>query len=386
MDGGIESVTHSLAGEFSRRGYKCLVVYYVEPTGPIDRSGTPFEAQAWFGEKPDFDIVGFARDNKAGIVINNCIRHKAYNADLLERLSGAGCGVYTVFHASPGYELVYLRNKYFCSDNRNLGWRIKKLINIHLRYDSYYRKRRNKLVANHTEQIKAVDKLVLLSDRYKDKFMTTYDIPEKYRNKLATVSNPLRFPYQAESEYVAGKEKEVLMVARLEELDKRVSLALTMWAAVERTGRFPDWKFSIVGHGPDEGRYARMIEEMGLKKVSLEGRRDSLPYYRRASIIVMTSPREGFPMVLPEAMQNGVVPVVFDTFEALHDIVADGRDGFIVPEGDMDGFAKRVMELMSDEGMRQEMARSAVAEIGRYTIENVADRWEELFRMDITEQ
>jgi len=50
---------------------------------------------------------------------------------------------------------------------------------------------------------------------------------------------------------------------------------------------------------------------------------------------MMTSRFEGWPMVLMEAMQMGVVPVVYNSFESLSDIVVDGENGYIIPNNDL---------------------------------------------------
>jgi glycosyltransferase involved in cell wall biosynthesis len=60
---------------------------------------------------------------------------------------------------------------------------------------------------------------------------------------------------------------------------------------------------------------------MGLKRVNFEGYRNPQPFYKRASIFVMTSANEGFPMTLIEAQQNGCVPVVMNSFSALREII-----------------------------------------------------------------
>ena len=67
---------------------------------------------------------------------------------------------------------------------------------------------------------------------------------------------------------------------------------------------------------------------------------------------MMTSAYEGWPMTLMEAMQNGCVPIVFDSFKAVYDIVDSDINGVIVSNGDMDTYHRELVRLMSDDNYR----------------------------------
>ena len=90
-------------------------------------------------------------------------------------------------------------------------------------------------------------------------------------------------------------------------------------------------------------------------------------------------------MTLTEAQQKGCVPVVMDTFSSLHDIVADGRNGFIVPDGDLDVFVERMERLMTDVKERDEMAWNAVRDSRRFKMEHIGPKWVELFEALVKE-
>lgn len=56
---------------------------------------------------------------------------------------------------------------------------------------------------------------------------------------------------------------------------------------------------------------------------------------------MMTSIWEGLPMTLIEAMHYGCVPIAFDSFAALYDLIDNGNNGFIIPNNDIDCFVKK---------------------------------------------
>lgn len=85
------------------------------------------------------------------------------------------------------------------------------------------------------------------------------------------------------------------------------------------------------------GRWSRkrnLVEkviQLKLNNVLFEGFQSPLEYYKRASLLILTSEYEGFPLVLAEAMSFGVIPVVYGSYSAVYDIISDGVDGVILP-------------------------------------------------------
>ena len=57
---------------------------------------------------------------------------------------------------------------------------------------------------------------------------------------------------------------------------------------------------------------------------------------------------EPFGLVVTEAMAAGV-PVVAFANDAMPEIIEDGKTGFLVPEGDTDSAAERVLRILEDD-------------------------------------
>lgn len=125
----------------------------------------------------------------------------------------------------------------------------------------------------------------------------------------------------------------------------------------------------------DRKLYEHIIRNEHIPDVTLEGRQNPVPYYKEASIFLMTSKSESWGLTLTEAQQMGVVPIAFDTYASLREIITDGENGVIINESDVDGYVCRMKELMSDNMLRQRMARQAVISTQRFSQERIAEMW-----------
>ena len=197
-------------------------------------------------------------------------------------------------------------------------------------------------------------------------------------SKYVVIPNGLSFDFTPCLDELT-KHKVALIVSRLDEPFKRLSLALRIWAQVKQDPISEGWVLRIVGHGNDRKLYERIIRNEHIPDVSLEGRQDPVPYYKEASIFLMTSRSESWGLTLTEAQQMGVVPIAFDTYASLREIITDGNDGVIITEGDVDGYVLRMKELMRDDALRQYMAKQAIHSSYRFSQEKIAQKWKTLF-------
>ena len=217
------------------------------------------------------------------------------------------------------------------------------------------------------------DRTVLLSKAYIPLFKSYCRLDDD--GKFRIIHNALSFNEQLPIEEISKKKSIVLIVSRLDEVQKRLSLALEIWDEVKKHQESDGWILKIVGHGEDEDMYRRMISQMAIPDVQLLGRKASKPYYEEASIYLMTSRSEGQPLTLSEAQQFGVVPIVFDTFASLADIVTDGEDGIIIPEGDIKAYVSALMKLMANKELRDTMAQNAIRNSAHFSQETIANDW-----------
>jgi glycosyltransferase involved in cell wall biosynthesis len=144
--------------------------------------------------------------------------------------------------------------------------------------------------------------------------------------------------------------------------------------------KHPDWQLKICGGGPRQQALEKLIGNLGLEQnVVLAGPVRNLgPELANASMYALSSRREGFPMVLLEAMSKGLPVVSFDCPTGPREIVRDRENGMLVPHQDVDALAAAMIEMIEDEELRRRCGAGALATAERYSIDVIGARWEEL--------
>lgn len=174
--------------------------------------------------------------------------------------------------------------------------------------------------------------------------------------------------------------KRVIAVGRLD-YQKGFDRLINVWELVKKNSASEGWRLDIFG----QGEWLDMLEEMIQSKGLSDSTKLNVPTdeiakeYAGSSILAMTSHYEGFPMVMIEAMSAGLPVVTFDYKCGPRDIISDGIDGLIVPDGDLNAFADTLLQLMTDNERRRKIGRAATKVIDRYAEDTVMLQWTSLF-------
>ena len=152
-------------------------------------------------------------------------------------------------------------------------------------------------------------------------------------------------------------------------------------AFAQIAGDHPAWRVRICGKGELRRRLERQVDRAGLTgRVELAGAvKDMGAAMAHASVFVLSSRAEGFPLILLEAMGKGLAPVAFDCRTGPADIIDDRRNGLLVPDGDVDALAAAMSEMMADEDLRRRCAAAARDTVREYDMATaIGPRWEAL--------
>jgi glycosyltransferase involved in cell wall biosynthesis len=91
----------------------------------------------------------------------------------------------------------------------------------------------------------------------------------------------------------------------------------------------------------------------------------------------MTSLREGFPNALSEAMAVGLPSIAIKCHEGLAELIQDGKNGFLIEEGNEDRFVEVAMTLIEDESLRESIGIRAAKSTEKYNYNKIVSIWNE---------
>ncbi len=377
--GGIERVSYNLVREFIGQGHTVVCVYsQTKGTSPedfVEQLQLPDPEHITDGANVEF-LHGILSKYDIDIIINQAHYAHEIHALCMGAKKDTRAKLVTVFHNAPDYELKVMDD--YCDYIKFSGTgklsTLYKFARRKVMYSLLWRRSYEKGVADRLRrEYDESDATVLLSERFEDKFASLARLRDT--DKLYAVGNPI-MPVTPPS---GPRANQILFVARMTYLHKRVDRMLEIWAEVWRD--YPDWKLFMIGGGDDDAAaqiYA-YAEKLGLENIVFTGTADPEPYYREAKILCLTSTYEGFGMVLVEAQQNGCVPIAYDSYEALSDIVDDGENGFKVRAFSKRQFVRKLRRLMDDAALRERMSKRGLETVRKFDAGAIAGQWIELF-------
>ena len=193
--------------------------------------------------------------------------------------------------------------------------------------------------------------------------------------RITNVPNSVPAPRHPPAEL----EAPVVITAGRLTRQKGYDMLLEAFAVV--ADRHPAWELRIFGGGAKQSALKAQTTELGLDdRVRFGGVTPQLEkQLTEASLYVMSSRFEGFPMVLLEAMTVGLPVVSFDCPTGPAEILTHGHDGLLVPPNDVAGLAAAIEELINDPARRRALGTAAIETSQAYGADAVRTVWERLF-------
>lgn len=144
----------------------------------------------------------------------------------------------------------------------------------------------------------------------------------------------------------------------------------------------------IAGTGEDRPRLEALARSLDLDQrvrfLGFVSEADKSALLRRAWIVSLTSPKEGWGITNLEAAACGT-PVVASDSPGLRESVLDGRTGFLVPHGDVTALAGAFDRIIADPALVTRLGTAGRAFAESFTWESAADHTEAHLRRQVRE-
>lgn len=172
--------------------------------------------------------------------------------------------------------------------------------------------------------------------------------------------------------------KTVIAVAR-QSYEKGLDRLLYIWKLIAE--KHTDWKLEIYGSQNQNLGLEGLAKEYNITSSVrfFEPIKNIEEKYLNSSAYVMTSRSEGFPMVLLEAMSFGLPIIAYDCPIGPRSIIANGKNGFLIPEDDAIAFAEKLSLLITNYELRKVMGTEGKAMVNEYNADDIMLKWKSLF-------
>lgn len=282
---------------------------------------------------------------------------------LLNQLNGRGFDAVIGVHAFISLKLASLRPK--LDARKVIGW-------MHTSYESFFLNPGYYLWKQKVQfqfEMRRLDDIVVLSDTDRAMFLQHMDLP------VTTIYNPLTLTPGPQSRLDG---KRFLGVGRLSHQTKGFDLLIEAFALLAREEK--EWTLDIVGEGPEEEFLRGLIVRHGLnERVKIHPFDKHIEsYYSAASVFVLSSRWEGFPLVLAEAMSHGL-PLIASRLPIVRELLEGKGNTLVFKNKDVNELAAclRQFTTLPPDALR-EMGDTSLKIAGTLQPEAILEKWEEV--------
>lgn len=189
-------------------------------------------------------------------------------------------------------------------------------------------------------------------------------------NNFIVIPNPIKklenYPRKQDSKRV------VLNVGRFVN-EKNQEELIQMFAKIN----MPGWLLYIVGDGPLKEKLEQKIMQLEMQaSIKLIAPVKEIEVVlSQADIFAFTSIYEGFPNALGEAMAYPLACIAYDCIAGPSDMIIDGQNGFLIKEGDTDGYVSKLALLMQSSDLRSYTSERSISIRTKYSLETIGNRY-----------
>lgn len=254
------------------------------------------------------------------------------------------------------------------------GRRFKAIAWEHSSYETYFERKNFYLYKNKklfSDSLIFADKTIVLNEDCKEKYSRNLGLTAE------VIYNPKSFALASQSEL---NNNTILYCGRIDDNFKGVDLLLEAFEKFCKKNS--EWKLLIAGDGPALKKYKKQVETLDCaKRIEFLGSiSDVKEKMLEASIFVLPSRFEGFPMSATEAFECGLPVLAYD-IPAMEPFKESGG-AICVPCFDTNEYAYRMLELVGDISLRRKCGNNAKEFAKQLDINIIGEKWEDILLKD----
>ena len=309
---------------------------------------------------PEGELVSIVKKDRVALTVeNSLVREINPVKDLMALLRLRG------FIKKNGYDIVHTHSSKAGIVGRIAAWMARTPVVVHTVHgwgfhDHMHPLKRGLYVFLEKICRRISDRLIVVTQLDADAGMKYgIGVPDDYEKIYSAIDLD---EFSSVNIDVEAKKKELGLapnapvVGCVGRLSPQKAPDIFMRMAAEVLKSNPRVNFLYVGGGPLRSDIEALIEELGIAdRVVLTGLRRDVPELLHVmDVFVLLSLWEGLPRVFSQAMAAGL-PVVASNVGGAAEVVHDGKNGYVVPPGDYQAPAQRVLELVADPQLRENM-------------------------------
>ena len=135
----------------------------------------------------------------------------------------------------------------------------------------------------------------------------------------------------------------------------------------------------FVGDGEKQAEVEELTRELKMEQqiFFVGSQYDVQNYYSAASVLVHSSPAEGLPTVLLEAMSFGVPIIATNSLPGVPEILEGEKHGLVCNVGDFEGIAHALYTIITDHDVREKYIQSGYKRIKDFQPEKIQRQLED---------
>lgn len=212
--------------------------------------------------------------------------------------------------------------------------------------------------------------------------LTSFDVNyyESYGVNVYVMPNPCSFTPIVDNSHV--REKTILAVGNLDRYHhKGLDNLIKLIAPILK--EYPEWQLKIAGSGEKGLEHLNhLANEFGiLERVFFTGYITNISeIMHKSSIFILPSRFEGLPMVLLEAMSQGVACISYNCKTGPSDIIENNKNGLLIEDQNMNNMQIGLRLLLKNKKLRNSLSNEGIKSLDKFNVSTITERYETLFK------